>query len=265
MTRLIAAGVVALYLLVALAAPGLAPFGETEIVGDAYAAPTAAFPLGTDQIGRDILSRLIYGARNTIGIVLLITLISFGMGSILGVLAALKGGWVDQMLSRAVDVLMAMPFLVFVLLLLAVFGKGMVPLVAVLGTLSAIYVFRLVRAAALDVVSMEYMEAARLRRERFTWIMFREVLPNIAPLLAVELGMRFCFVFLTVSALSFLGVGLQPPTADWGSMVAEGKGLIIYGNLTPLIPAGAIAVLTIAINLLVDAMIDRADRNPDGS
>lgn len=255
-TRYVGSVVVALYLVVALAAPVIAPYGETEIVGDAYASPTSAFPLGTDQIGRDVLSRLIYGARNTIGVVLLITLISFGMGSVLGVLAAMKGGWVDQLLSRAVDVLMAIPFLIFVLLLLAVFGKGVSALIGVLGPLSAIYVFRLARAAALDVVGMEYLEVARMRRDGLAWIMFREILPNIAPMLAVELGLRFCFVFLTVSALSFLGVGLQPPTADWGSMVAEGKALIIYGNLAPLIPASAIAVLTIAINLMVDSMLD---------
>lgn len=264
MMRRMATVIVALYLAVALAAPVLAPFGETEIVGDAYTAPTAEFPLGTDQIGRDVLSRLIYGARNTIGIVLIITLVAFCIGGVLGVIAAMKGGWLDQLLSRTVDVLMAIPFLIFVLLLLAVFGKGAPMLVAVLGPLSAIYVFRLVRAAALDVAGMEFMEVARLRGDGLLWVMFREILPNIAPMLAAELGLRFCFVFLTVSALSFLGVGLQPPTADWGSMVAEGKALIIYGNLTPLIPATAIVVLTIAVNLLIDAMVDRRGGNADG-
>jgi peptide/nickel transport system permease protein len=257
----IAPVIVTLYLIVALAAPVMAPYGETEIVGDAHASPTSAFPLGTDQIGRDMLSRMIFGTRNTIGIVSLITLMSFGMGSVLGVLAAMRGGWVDQVLSRAVDVLMAIPFLIFVLLLLAIFGKGMLTLVGILSPLSAIYVFRLVRAAALDVVSMEFLEVARLRRDGFGWIMLREILPNIAPMLAVEFGLRFCFVFLTISALSFLGVGLQPPTADWGSMVADGKALIIYGKLTPLIPAGAIVVLTIAVNLIVDSMLDGGGRH----
>lgn len=244
--------VILLYALCAIFAPLIAPYGEAEIVGNAYQPPGAEFWLGTDQIGRDILSRVIYGARNTIGIALLTTLLSFLIGGTLGVFAAIMRGWFDQVLSRIVDALMSIPVLIFALMLLAVFGKYVVNLILILALLDSTRVFRLARAVALNVVVMDYVEAARLRGERLPWLMFREIVPNIMPPLVAEFGLRFCFVFLTISALSFLGVGIQPPTADWGSMVAENKTLITYGRSTPLVPAGAIALLTVAVNFVVD-------------
>ncbi|MFL5259100.1 MAG: ABC transporter permease [Hyphomicrobiales bacterium] len=244
--------VILLYALCAILAPLLAPHGEAEIVGNAYQPASAEFWLGTDQIGRDILSRLIFGARNTIGIALITTLLSFLIGGTLGVFAALSRGWFDQVLSRLVDALMSIPVLIFALMLLAVFGKYIVNLILILAILDSTRVFRLSRAVALNVVVMDYVEAARLRGERLPWLMFREIVPNIMPPLVAEFGLRFCFVFLTISSLSFLGVGIQPPTADWGSMVAENKTLITYGRSTPLVPAGAIALLTVAVNFVVD-------------
>ncbi|CAN5265118.1 ABC transporter permease [soil metagenome] len=244
--------VIALYLFAAIFAPLIAPYGEAEIVGKAYQLGTAEFWLGTDQIGRDLLSRLIYGARNTIGIALVTTLLSFIIGGTLGVFASIMRGWFDQILSRLVDALMSIPVLIFALMLLAVFGKNVVNLVLILAALDSTRVFRLSRATAMNVVVMDYVEAAKLRGEGLAWIMFKEILPNILPTLIAEFGLRFCFVFLTISALSFLGVGIQPPTADWGSMVAENKSLITYGRSTPLLPAGAIALLTVAVNFVVD-------------
>jgi peptide/nickel transport system permease protein len=244
--------VILLYAVVALFAPWIAPYGEAEILGKAYLPSSPEHLLGTDQLGRDVCSRLIYGARNTIGIALLTTIISFAFGGTLGVLASIKRGWLDQVASRLVDSFLAFPVLIFSLMLLAVFGKSIVNLILILAILDSTRVFRLGRAAALNVVVMEYVEAARLRGEKMYWIVFREVLPNILPLLITEFGLRFCFVFLTISALSFLGVGIQPPTADWGSMVAESKTLITYGNPAPLYPAGAIALLTVAVNFVVD-------------
>jgi peptide/nickel transport system permease protein len=244
--------VIAIYLLAAVFAPLIAPYGEAEVVGNAYQPSSPAFWLGTDQIGRDLFSRLIYGARNTIGIAFLTTLLSFFVGGTLGVLAALKRGWLDQGVSRVVDAFLAIPFLIFALMLLAVFGKSIVNLIVILALLDSTRVFRLARATALNVVVMDFVEAAKLRGEGMAWIVFKEVVPNILPPMITEFGLRFCFVFLTISALSFLGVGIQPPTADWGSMVAENKTLITYGNPTPLYPAGAIALLTIAVNFVVD-------------
>ena len=141
------------------------------------------------------------------------------LGGALGLIAAVLGGWVDQVLSRAVDVLMAIPQLIFALVLLSIFGPSVVNLILIIAVLDSTRVFRLTRAVAMNVVVMDFVEAARLHGEKLGWIMRREVLPNILPPLVAEFGLRFCFVFLTISALSFLGLGIQPPTADWGSMV----------------------------------------------
>lgn len=244
--------IILIYAVCAIFAPLIAPYGEAEILGKAYQPSSAQFWLGTDQLGRDLFSRLIYGARNTIGIALFTVLISFTVGGTLGVLTALKRGWMDQVVSRIVDVFIAIPFLIFALMLLAVFGKSVFNLILILALLDSTRVFRLSRAVALNVTVMDYVEAAKLRGERIGWIVFREIVPNILPPLITEFGLRFCFVFLTISALSFLGVGIQPPSADWGSMVAENKSLITYGNPTPLYPAVAIAILTVAVNFVVD-------------
>ncbi|MEO0620514.1 MAG: ABC transporter permease, partial [Pseudomonadota bacterium] len=183
------------------------------------------------------------------------------------------GGWVDQLLSRFVDVIMAIPQLIFALLLLTVM-KGRIPtvelgdfltirgdiitMILVIGCLDATRVFRLARAVAMNIVVMDFVEAAKLRGEGLWWIIRHELLPNsLAPLIA-EFGLRFCFVFLLIASLSFLGLGIQPPTADWGSMVQENATLISFGDITPLIPAAAIALLTVAVNFVVDWMLHRS-------
>jgi peptide/nickel transport system permease protein len=244
--------VIAIYLFAAVFAPLIAPYGEAEIAGGAFQPVSAQFWFGTDQLGRDLFTRVIYGARNTIGIALATTLLSFIIGGGLGILAAIDRSWFDQILSRFVDTLMSIPVLIFSLMLLAVFGNSIFNLILILAILDSTRVFRLARATALNVVVMDYVEAAKLRGEKLPWIITREVLPNIMAPLIAEFGLRFCFVFLTISALSFLGVGIQPPTADWGSMVAENKTLITYGKITPLIPAACIALLTVAVNFVVD-------------
>ncbi len=212
---------------------------------------------GTDQLGRDMLSRLIFGARNTIGIAVLTTCLSFVLGGMLGLLAAVLGGWTDQLLARMVDILMAIPQLIFALILLSIFGSSLINLILIIAVLDSTRVFRLTRAIAMNVVVLDFVEAARLQGEKLGWIMSREILPNILPPLVVEFGLRFCFVFLTISALSFLGLGIQPPTADWGSMVRENATLINYGDVTPLLPAGAIALLTVAVNFVVDWLLHK--------
>ena len=244
--------VILIYVLAALFAPLITPYPETKIVGGAYEMWGEQFILGTDQLGRDMLSRLIYGARNTIGIAFVTTLLAFLLGGALGILASVLRGWVDQVLGRFIDVLMAIPQLIFALMLLSIVGASVVNLILIIAVLDSTRVFRLSRAVAMNVAVMDYVEAARLQGEKLGWIMSREILPNILPPLVAEFGLRFCFVFLTVSALSFLGVGIQPPTADWGSMVRENATLITYGDITPLLPAGAIALLTVAVNFVVD-------------
>ena len=244
--------VIAIYIIAAVFAPLIAPYSETELVGGAYEPWSAQFLLGTDQLGRDFLSRLIYAARNTIGIAILTTALSFTLGGLLGLLSAVLGGWVDQMLGRAVDVLMAIPQLIFALVLLSIVGASLINLVLIIAVLDSTRVYRVTRAVAMNVVVLDFVEAAKLQGEKIGWIMTREVLPNILPPLTAEFGLRFCFVFLTISALSFLGLGIQPPLADWGSMVKENATLINYGNVTPLLPAASIALLTVAVNFVVD-------------
>ena len=250
--------VILIYILVALFAPLIAPYGEAEVFPIPYAPWSSEFVFGTDQIGRDIFSRLIYGARNTVGIAVATTALAFIIGGILGLAAAIARGWLDQLLSRTVDVLMAIPSLIFALVLLSIFGSTVTNLIIIIAVLDSTRVFRLTRAVSINVVVMDYVEAARLRGEGLIWIMRREILPNILPPLIAEFGLRFCFVFLTIAALSFLGVGIQPPTADWGSMVRENASLIQFAQydlkagLTPLLPAAAIALLTVAVNFVVD-------------
>jgi peptide/nickel transport system permease protein len=244
--------VIFVYIFVSLFAPWIAPFGESEIVGKKYLPWGDEFLMGTDNLGRDMLTRLIYGARNTVGIALVTTLYAFLLGSTLGIVAAVVGGWTDQLLSRIVDILMAIPALIFAMLLLSIFGTSVPSLILIIGLLDATRIYRVTRAVSLNVVVMDFVEAARLRGEKLPWITVREILPSISAPLAAEFGIRFCFVFLTISALSFLGLGIQPPTADWGSMVRDTADLITFEDYTPLIPAAAIAVLTIGVNFVVD-------------
>lgn len=244
--------VILLYILVGFFAPWLTPYGESQIVGSEFDVWGAEFLLGTDNLGRDMLTRLLYGARNTIGIAIVTTCLSFMIGGVGGILAAALAGWTDQILGRIVDVLMAIPALIFLLLLLTIFGTSIPVLIVSIAVLDSTRVFRLARAVSQNVVVMDYVEAARLRGEGIGWITLREVLPNIMPPLVAEFGLRFVFVFLTIATLSFLGLGIQPPTADWGSMVRDNATLISYGDITPLLPAGAIALLAVSVNFVVD-------------
>ncbi|MGB1105235.1 MAG: ABC transporter permease [Candidatus Puniceispirillaceae bacterium] len=269
-----------IYAIVAIFADFIAPYGQAEIFKDANVLPggnpemggNPAHFLGTDQIGRDILSRLIYGAQNTVGIAFVTTLLAFFIGISLGFLAATIGGVLDQVLSRIVDMLMSIPQLIFALLLMTIatawFGsqKSMVTLfmIVIIAVLDSTRVFRLARAVGMNIVVMDFFEAAKLRGEKLSYLIFSEITPNaFAPLLA-EFGLRFCFVFLTIASLSFLGIGIQPPLADWGTMVRDLSQFINFAVISPLtaslplMAAGAIALLTVAVNFVVDWMLHRA-------
>ena len=298
-------------------APLIAPHGEAEVITSAFAPADANMLLGADQLGRDIFSRLVYGARNTVALALAGTVMAFLLGALAGLMAATSGGWFDQFLARTSDVIMSIPSLIFALLMLSIFGGdlandttsfwllsaftgitglllvsaiavrslmawviGLAVLVGVAAmfggfmltifnpseiililVVAVIYsprVFRLTRAVAGNVVVMDYIEAAKLRGERKWYLIRREILPNSTAPLIAEFGLEFCFVFLLIAGLSFLGLGIQPPTADWGSMVRENATLISFGDITPLIPAAAIALLTVAVNFVVDWMLYRS-------
>jgi peptide/nickel transport system permease protein len=305
------------YAVAGIFAPIIAPFGEAEVISSAFAPADDTMLLGADQLGRDMFSRIIYGARNTVALALAGTLLAFILGALAGLLAATTGGWFDQFLGRMSDVIMSIPSLIFALLMLSIFGGDLannttsfwlllgfalvvgvllvaaisessilgwliglavmagfaavfagamltifnpseVILVLVVAVIYSPRVFRLTRAVAGNVVVMDYIEAAKLRGERKWYLIRREILPNSTAPLVAEFGLEFCFVFLLIAGLSFLGLGIQPPTADWGSMVRENATLISFGEMTPLIPAAAIALLTVAVNFVVDWMLYRS-------
>ena len=246
-----------LFLFVAIFAPLVSPFPMDEIVGDVWEPMSAGHWLGTDNLGRDLLSRMIYGARTTIFIAAVATAISFILGSVLGFTAAVVGGWFDTLMSRFVDLLMAVPTLIFGLVVLSVLPTTLLTLILVMGILDSTRVYRLSRAVAVDINVMDFVEAAKLRGEGTSWIIFREILPNALSPLVSELGLRFIYAVLFLSALSFLGLGVQPPQADWGGMVKENKDGIVFGIPAALIPAAAIAALAISVNLVADWILNR--------
>lgn len=248
--------IVTLNLFVFILGPMLAPFGQNEIVGAPFDPPSAQFWFGLDQNGRDMFSRLLAGAQMSIGVSLAASLISFCIGIPLGFIAALFGGWVDTVLSRIVDTVMCIPVLISALVVLQALGSSVPVLIFTIALLDSTRVFRLARVVAQGISVLEYAETARLRGENLFWLITREILPNALPPLIAEFGMRFCFTFLFVAGLSFLGLGIQPPFADWGGMVKDNQQAILYGLYAPLFPAAAIALLTIGVNLVVDWLLN---------
>jgi len=238
--------------LAALLAPLVAPHGQGDLVGEVWAPISDAALLGLDNLGRDMLSRLLYGGRITLFIALAGTVLSFVIGCTLGLIAAVSGGWIDAAIARVVEAVMALPPLICALVLLSVLGTSVPILIMTIATLASTRVFRLSRALGGDIVALDYFEAARLRGETLTWLVGFEILPNILAPLTTEFGLRLCSNFLLVASLSFLGLGIQPPLADWGSMVRENAVAIGFGGLAPLIPAVAIAIFAIGVNLAVD-------------
>jgi peptide/nickel transport system permease protein len=245
------------FFLAAIIGPWFAPYQMDEVVGGVWEPMSAQFLLGTDSIGRDLLTRMIYGGQTTIFVATAATILSFVTGSVLGFLAATVGGWVDQALSRLVDLLMAIPSLILALVILTTVDVTLPTLILVIGFLDATRVFRLARAVAVDITVMDYVEAARLRGEGQRWIIFHEILPNALSPLVAELGLRFIFAVLFISTLSFLGLGVQPPMSDWGGLVKENSAGLVYGVSAALVPAIAIATLAISVNLVADWVLSR--------
>jgi peptide/nickel transport system permease protein len=256
--------IVGAYVLIAVLAPWIAPFSESESVAGTWDPPSASHWLGTDNIGRDLLSRLIYGARMTIAVALATTVLSFLIGTSAGFLAAVGGRAIDLLLSRFVDVMLSIPLLIFALIILSVFGSSIPVLVLTIAALDSTRVFRLARAVAMNITVTEFVEVAHLRGEGLWWVMRREILPNAMPPLIAEFGLRYCFNFLFVAGLSFLGLGIQPPLADWGGMVRDNAQAITFGLMAPMWPAIAIALMTIGVNLVVDWFLSINSR-PSGA
>jgi peptide/nickel transport system permease protein len=257
LSALLGMTVTALFFLMAIFAPWIAPYGVGQTVGDVWEPASRAHWLGTDNLGRDLLTRMIYGGQTTIFVATAATLLSFTMGAILGFTAAVYGGWVDQALARTNDLVMSLPNLILALVVLSVMPVTLPVLILVMGILDSTRVFRLSRAVAVDINVMDFVEAARLRGEGQAWVIFREILPNALSPLVAELGLRFIFAILFISTLSFLGLGVQPPMADWGGIVKENREGIVYGIPAALVPAIAIVTLSISVNLVADWALNR--------
>lgn len=256
--------VVGIFIFTAIFTPWLAPYPESANIGGTWDAPSNTMLLGADQIGRDMLTRIMYGSRMTIGVALAITLLSFVIGIVAGFISAVVGGWVDTFFTRLVDVMLSIPGLIFALIILGVFGSSIPVLIVTIAVLDSTRVFRLARALGMNLTVMEYVEAARLRGEGLWWVIRREILPNAWAPLVSEFGLRYCFNFLFIAGLSFLGLGIQPPYADLGGMVRENAAAINFGMMAPIYPATAIALLTVSVNLVVDWMLS-IDARPSGA
>ena len=259
--------VVALWMVLGVIGPYISPYHEAEILDEAlfivpgsgieypetdYQPPSKVTWLGTDYIGRDTLSRTLFGARTTIGIALAATLLAYLVGVTLGIGAAVGGGMLDMGLSRVNDAFLSIPPIMLGLIVIAAIGSTIPILIVLSGLIYATLVFRIARALGQDVMVSDFVEAARVRGEGLWWIITREILPNVAMPLATDFGLRFVWIILFIASLSFLGLGIQPPMADWGGMVKENLSGLPYGSIAPLVPALAIATLTISINMIVD-------------
>lgn len=239
-------------LAVAMLGPFIAPYSPTALVSLPLDPPSADHWLGTDQLGRDVLSRLLNGGRSVLILSALAVLVTFAIGAPLGMLGGYRGGWLDPLLSRIADVMLAVPPLILVLIFVFIVGSSNLSIVLLTGLVTAPRVFRIVRGATQGVAEQDYVLAARARGEKTPDIIGRELLPNVTGPLLTEAAIRLNFSIMFIATLNFLGLGVQPPSSDWGLMVSEGR---VYLGLAPLIsvsPALAIAVLTIGINLVSD-------------
>ena len=252
------------WLFIAAAGPWILPHDAAEMTAAGVFEPiSAAHLLGTDYLGRDLLSRVLDGARYTVGVALAATLIACALGTLLGLLAAALGGWFDAALSRGLDTLISIPSKMLALVIVAAFGSSILLLILTAAVVYTPGAYRIARALAVNINAMDYVTVARTRGEGTLYIMLHEILPNIVGPLLADMGLRFVYVVLLLASLSFLGLGVQPPAADWGSLVRENIGALAMGGASVIAPALAIASLTIAVNLVIDNLPGRGASNTE--
>ena len=258
-TFLVSVGIVAAMTLAAILAPLIAPYPPDQVdLGAVHAGPSAAHWLGTDALGRDLLSRLIYGARTALLGPLLVVLSSTVLGILLGLLAGWRGGWLDAVLGRIFDVVFAFPSLLIAIMAVALFGKGLVAPVIAMSIAYMPFVARLTRSLVTAERSRPYVAAYRVQGFGGGWIAFRRVLPNVTPIVGAQSTLNFGYVLAELAALSFLGLGVQAPTADWGAMINEAQAGLIGGSFLPaLVPAVAVVIVVVAVNVIGEELSDR--------
>jgi peptide/nickel transport system permease protein len=246
---------VTLFILLAVFGPMIAPYSFDEIIrGAARAAPSAEYLFGADRLGRDVFSRVLWGARDIIVLPLLTSALAVFFGTCIGLLTGYYGGWLDDVVSRVMDALLAIPALVLAMVMLGTIGPSPLGIVVVIVVLYTPIVARVVRSATLNIRSYGFIEAAKLRGEATVYILFREILPGVLPALAVEGALRFSYAIFLTASLGFLGLGVQPPSPDWGRMVNEARDSFSQTPWALWAPAGAIALLIIGVNLLSDGL-----------
>lgn len=244
-----------LFLVIALIGPVLAPYGVNEqLIADARQAPSAEHPFGTDNLGRDVFSRVLLGARDIFALAGLGTLLAVLIGTSIGLISGYLGAWLDEIIMRFFDSLLAMPALLLSLLLLGTLGPSRKSVLLVIAVVYTPIVARVVRSVVLSVKNLGFVEAARVQGEPTPVLLVREILPSTLPALAVEASLRFSYAIFLVASLGFLGVGVQPPSPDWGLMVKEGRAFVSQTPWAMYFPAGAIAVLVIGVNLMADGL-----------
>jgi peptide/nickel transport system permease protein len=256
---LIGLALIAFWLLIALFGPLAAPHRIGEIVSyEVFEPMSSLYPLGTDYLGRDMLSRVLLGARYTVGLALIAALLASTAGTALGIFAAVSGRWIDEVVSRLLDAVICIPSKIFALVMVAAFGSSLPLLLFAAGLSYLPGAYRIARSLAVNLNMMEYVQIARARGEGRAWLACVEILPNMIHPMLADFGLRFVFVVLLLSGLSFLGLGVQPPDADLGSLVRENISGLAEGAPAVIAPALAIATLTIGVNLFIDSLAGRA-------
>lgn len=240
--------------LLAFIGPAFAPYNPSKSVGAPYAPPGGGFLLGTDFLGRDVLSRVLYGGHTVLVYAGVATILAYVAGLGIGLVAGYLRSWPDQVLMRGVDVLLSFPVLVFILLVTTAAGQGILPVVFATAIIQAPAIARIVRTVTLEQSVRGFVEAAVARGESALSVLRREILPNITRPLSADVGLRFTWSVLLIASVNFLGLGLQPPTADWGLMVSENRGGIAENPSAVLVPAAMLGLLTVAISLLSDSL-----------
>lgn len=252
----------AVVLAVALAGPFFAPYGPGDLASVPYSSPSRAFPLGTDELGRDVMSRVLWGGRSVIALAGIATVLAYLIGGTIGLVAGYSRTIADGILMRGVDLLLAFPPLLFLLLLAAGLGPGQSTIIVGVAIINVPGIARVVRTATLETAVRGYVEAAVARGERLHFILGREILPNISGTVVADGGVRLTGSILAVAGLNFLGLGLQPPAADWATMIAENRTSITLQPWSLAAPAIMIALLTLSVNLAADALSRSLGRSP---
>jgi peptide/nickel transport system permease protein len=247
--------IVILFLLLALFGPMIAPHRFDEIIrGAARLPPSSEYLFGTDRLGRDVFSRILWGARDSISLPFITSILSVFLGTCIGLIVGFFGGWIDEVVSRIMDALLAIPALVLALVMLGTIGPSQIGIVIVIVILYTPIVARVVRSATLNIRDYGFIEAARLRGESTVYILFREILPGVLPALAVEGALRFSYAIFLTASLGFLGLGVPPPSPEWGRQVNEARSAVAQTPWALWAPAAAIALLIIGVNLLSDGL-----------